>query len=115
MLIQALKRLVAVGLLLIGGWAAASSPMAWGQAELNRKVRSKVSPMYPELAKRMNISGAVKILITVSPNGTVKEAKVLGGHPLLANAALDAVRKWRFEAGSEESSGIVTFDFAPNQ
>jgi len=71
--------------------------------------------MYPELAKRMNISGAVKILITVSPNGTVKEAKVLGGHPLLANAALDAVRKWRFEAGSEESSGIVTFDFAPNQ
>ena len=112
---QALNRMFAVGLLLLGGWAAASGPMAWGQTEINRKVRNKVTPSYPELAKRMNLTGVVKILLTISPNGTVKEAKLLGGHPLLANAALDAVRKWRFEAGPEESTGIVEFDFNPNQ
>jgi TonB family protein len=65
--------------------------------------------------KRMNIAGAVKVLVTVLPNGTVKEAKLLGGHPVLATAALDAVRKWRFEAGPVESTGIVEFRFDPNQ
>ena len=115
MFTQALKRLVAVGLLLVGGWAAASGPLAWGQVEINRKTKTKVAPVYPELARRMNISGVVKIQVVVAPNGTVKEAKVVGGHPVLANAALDAARKWRFEPGPEESTGIVQFDFSPNQ
>jgi TonB family protein len=112
---QGLNRSAVVGLLLIGGWVATSGYPAWGQTEINRKAKSRVTPTYPELAKRMNISGAVKVLITVLPNGTVKEAKLMGGHPVLANAALDAVRKWRFEAGPEESTGIVEFRFDPNQ
>jgi TonB family protein len=51
----------------------------------------------------------------VSPNGTVKEAKVVGGHPVLVNAALDAVKKWRFESSAGETSGIVDFKFEPHQ
>ena len=112
---QALNRMFAVGLLLLGGWAATSAPRAWGQEEVNRKAKIKVAPSYPELAKRMNITGVVKILITVAPNGSIKEAKLVGGHPLLANAALDAVRKWRFETGPQESPGIVEFRFDPGQ
>ena len=115
MSIQALNRAFAVGLLLIGGWAATSAPLAWGQELLNRKTKSKVAPTYPELAKRMNISGVVKILITVAPNGSIKDTKVYGGHPVLANAALDAVKRWRFEAGPEETTGVVEFRFSPNQ
>jgi TonB family protein len=112
---RALHRLFAVSLLLIGGCVATSTPLAWGQAEIKRKTKSKVEAVYPELAKRMNITGVVKILITVSPNGSVKDAKLVGGHPLLANAALDAVRKWLYEAGPEESTGIVQFRFGPNR
>ena len=112
---RALHRLFAVGLLLIGGCVATSTPLAWGQNEINRKTKSRVEAVYPELAKRMNITGVVKILVTVSPNGSVKDAKLVGGHPLLANAALDAVKKWRYEAGPEESTGIVEFRFNPNQ
>jgi TonB family protein len=63
----------------------------------------------------MNLAGVVKVLVTVSPNGTIKDAKLVGGHPVLATAALDAVKKWRFEAGPEESTGIVEFRFTPNQ
>ena len=48
----------------------------------------------------MNISGTVKIEVVVASNGTVKEARVVGGHPVLANAALDAAKKWRFEPSS---------------
>ena len=85
----------------------------WAQDELPRKVKSRVSPVYPTLAKQMNISGVVKVQITVAPNGTVKTTKLVGGHPLLANAALDAVKKWRFETGPEDTTGIVEFKFDP--
>jgi TonB family protein len=81
--------------------------------EIVRRAKSKVQPMYPELAHKMNISGTVKIEITVAPNGTVKQARVVGGHPVLATAALDAAKKWRFEPASGESSGIIDFKFEP--
>ena len=107
-------RVFAVGLLLVGGWAASSAPQAWGQ-EVDRKVKSKVSPEYPDLARRMNITGVVRVQVTVAPNGTVKNAKLVGGHPLLANAAMEAVKKWHFEVGPQESTGIVEFRFDPSQ
>lgn len=81
--------------------------------ELIRRAKSKVQPAFPELARKMNISGTVKIEVVVSPNGTVKEARVVGGHPVLANAALDAAKKWRFEAAAGESTGIIDFKFEP--
>ena len=52
----------------------------------------------------MNISGTVKIEVVVAPNGTVKDARVVGGHPVLAGAALEAARKWRFEPASGEAT-----------
>jgi TonB family protein len=85
------------------------------QNEVLRRARNKVQPVYPELARKMNLSGTVKVEVVVAPNGSVKEAKVVGGHPVLANAALDAVRKWRFEPAAAESSGVVDFKFEPHQ
>jgi len=112
---RALTRWFAMGLLLFGGCVAARPGVAWGQEEINRKVKIRVPPTYPELARRMNISGVVKVQITVAPNGTVKSAKLVGGHPVLANAALDAVKKWRYEPAAEETTGIVEFRFDPAQ
>ena len=108
-----LNRVFAVGVLLAGTWAAISAPSAWGQEEINRKAKFKVAPTYPELARRMQLGGVVRVQITVAPNGSVKTATLIGGHPLFASAALDAVKKWHFEAGPEESSGIVLFRFDP--
>jgi len=82
-------------------------------ADIVRRLKSKVDPEYPELAHRMKIAGTVKIKIVVNPNGLVKEARVVGGHPVLANAALDAVRKWRFEPAPAEATGVIDFKFAP--
>ena len=80
-----------------------------------RRAKSKVEPIYPDLARKMNITGTVKVAVVVAPNGTVKEAKLLGGHPVLANAALDAVRKWRFEPAAVDTSGVVDFKFEPHK
>jgi TonB family protein len=113
---RALNRWLAVGLILLIGCAAGSVPTARGQEqEITRKVKSKVSPVYPELAKRMSISGTVKVQITVDKSGAVKNSKLVGGHPILANAALDAVRKWRYEAAAEETTGVVEFRFDSTQ
>ena len=84
-------------------------------SEIARRVKTKVQPVYPELARKMNISGTVKVQVVVAPNGSVKDAKVVGGHPVLANAAMDAVKKWRFEPATIESSGVVDFKFEPHQ
>jgi TonB family protein len=108
-------RLLAALLLVISGHVAMGGSQAWGQDELGRKAKFRVAPAYPDLARRMNITGVVKLEVTVAPNGTVKSAKLIGGHPVLANAALDAIKKWRFETGPDETTGIVDFHFSPNQ
>jgi TonB family protein len=69
--------------------------------------------VYPEIARRMNITGTVKVMVIVAPNGTLKSSKAVGGHPVLVNAAMDAIKKWKFESATEESSGIVEFKFQP--
>ncbi|MEQ1474197.1 MAG: TonB family protein [Candidatus Acidiferrum sp.] len=76
-----------------------------------RKRLSSPQPIYPELARRMNLSGAVKIELTISADGEIKESKVLGGHPLLADAALRALRDWKYEKAKSESKIEVEFKF----
>jgi TonB family protein len=111
---RTLNRWFAVGLLLVSGCVATASN-AWGQEEVKRKLKNKVAPTYPELARKMNITGVVRVQVTVDKNGTVKSTKLVGGHPVLANASLDAVTKWKYEPGPEETTGIVEFHFDPNQ
>jgi TonB family protein len=112
--LKTLSHWTAVSLLLIAGAASYASPL-WGQEEVTRKVKSKVAPTYPELARRMSISGVVKVMVTVDRTGNVKTTKLVGGHPVLAGAAIDAIKKWKYDAASEETTGIVEFHFDPNQ
>lgn len=81
-------------------------------ASSDRKVASKVAPVYPDLAKKMHIHGIVRVEAVVRPNGGVKTTRVLGGNPVLVDAALDAVGKWKFEPAQAETTEVVqvTFD-----
>jgi len=114
--LRVIPRWLAGGLLALLAAASVVQPSpAFGQPEatITRKVKNKVSPLYPEMARRLSIGGTVKLVVVVAPNGSVKSSKVLGGHPLLVNAAEDALRKWKFEPGPDESSGVVEFTFRP--
>ena len=79
--------------------------------ESQRKVKSKTAPLYPDLAKRMNVAGKVKIEVVITPEGRVKSTRVVGGHPLLAQACQDAVKEWKFVPAPEESSQVIEFEF----
>jgi TonB family protein len=80
-----------------------------------RTVKTKVSPAFPELAKRMNVNGVVKVELTVNPNGSVKSAKAIGGHPLLIEAAVSAAKQFKYEASTEETKELVEFKFSSGQ
>ena len=79
--------------------------------EGKRKVKTKTAPAYPELARRLNIAGKVKIEVVIAPDGHVRSARAVGGHPVLVQACLDTVRDWRFEPASEETTQTVEFEF----
>lgn len=108
-----LRRWLPMAILAVTLGLIAFNPTA-AQAQ-ERKLKSEVKPAYPELAKRMNISGTVKIEVTIEPNGTVKTTKVMGGPPLLIAAAEDAAKKRKYEAASDETKEIVVYNFNPNQ
>jgi len=97
------------------GGSVALSPRSLAQdpaaTPAKRKVRSKVTPDYPALAKQMNITGKVKLEATVAADGHVVSTKVVGGSPLLVNAATDALKKWHYEAAPKETEEVVEFEF----
>ena len=86
---------------------------ATAEADLARKIISRIAPAYPDLAKKMQLQGVVKVLAVVRPNGAVKSTRVMGGNPVLANAATDAVNKWRFEPGPSETTELIELRFIP--
>jgi len=101
---EGLFKLAAVGLAL----AMALPAMAADE----RAIKSKVSPVYPEIAKRMKITGAVKLEAIVDADGKVAEVKILSGNSMLSLAAEEAVRKWKFAPGPAESKVDVDLNFA---
>jgi TonB family protein len=79
--------------------------------ESKRKIKFRTNPQFSELARRMNLSGRVKIEVVIAPDGRVKSSRAIGGHPILIQSCLDAVKDWKFEASLEETTQIIEFDF----
>lgn len=104
------------GLIILAFIVALSSSLAHGQSPTipsgsDRKVASRVAPVYPDLARKMHIHGVVRVEAIVRPNGSVKSTRVLGGNPVLIEAAQDAVGKWKFEPGQSETTEVVQLAF----
>ncbi|HEV2486264.1 MAG TPA: energy transducer TonB [Terracidiphilus sp.] len=78
-------------------------------------IKTRVVPVYPEIAKRMRIGGTVNIQATVDAEGTVKDVKTVSGNHMLAVAAEDAVRHWKFAPGSGDTIVNLEVNFASPQ
>jgi TonB family protein len=102
-----------VAALALAGMAFVPAQRVCAQAHPDRKVLTKVLPNYPELARRMHLQGSVKLEAVVRPDGVVKSTRVIGGNPVLIQAAADALIKWRFEAVQDETTEIVQLTFQP--
>jgi protein TonB len=99
---------VALAAIAIGPGVTAASA---AEIEAARIVVKKVTPVYPDLARKVHAAGKVKLKVVVATDGRVKRVVVIGGHPLLVEAASDAARQWLFASASKESSEPLVFDF----
>jgi TonB family protein len=109
-----LIRPVLWGALAIALLAPALSSPAQAQEETQRKVKQRVDPLYPELARKMHIAGTVKLQVVIAKDGSVKSTKVIGGPPLLIDASVDAVKRWKFEEAKDETTQPVEFKYNNN-
>jgi len=82
-----------------------------GAADQERSVVHREEPEYPALAQKMNIHGAVKLKIWISPDGTVRRLEYVGGHPVLAESALKAVKMWKYQPTGRETIQVVELKF----
>lgn len=83
------------------------------QETSKRKLLEHAAPPYPALARNMALEGVVKVDALVAPDGSVKDVNVIGGHPVLAQAAAKAVRQWKWEPSAHETHEIVQVKFSP--
>lgn len=96
------RRIILVVLLLVAcGWAADES----------RKIVHHEDPEYPQIAAKMSLHGTVKLKVWIAPDGSVRRLEYIGGHPLLAESAIKAVRLWKYERAEKETTDVVELKF----
>jgi TonB family protein len=81
------------------------------KAQEDRVVVTKVKAVYPEMAKRLKITGTVMLNATVTPAGTVKEVHTVMGEKMLLEAAKEAVLKWKFAPAEHQTIEDVEVEF----
>jgi TonB family protein len=111
---KTLKRLSAVGALLLAvTYSLAPLPCHAQDNTGKRRVVEHMAPAYPTLARNLALEGTVKVDALVAPDGTVKTVEIKAGHPILVQAAANAVRRWRWEPAPHDSHELVEVKFSP--
>ena len=87
--------------------------LAQDQPEGRRRIVDRGVPVYPDLARKMQIRGTVRVEVVVAPNGKMKSSQVIGGSPLLAKAAVDAIEKWKWAPAPQETKELIELNFHP--
>jgi TonB family protein len=91
-----------------------TAPALHAQTENNaRKLLYRVEPEYPADLKRIGIGGYVRVEATISPSGAVEDATIAGGNPILAEAAVKAVKKWKYAPLDSKTKAKLVFHFSP--
>jgi TonB family protein len=85
--------------------------LADGEGSSRRRLITHVEPGYPETLKRLGIGGVVKLHISITPKGNVEDVQLLGGNPILAEAAILAVKQWIYSPNHSRTSAEVVIPF----
>jgi protein TonB len=88
-------------------------PAAHAQKTQERKIVYRVEPDYPPDLRHAGIGGYVRLEATISSSGSVESANVTGGNPILAEAAVTAIKKWKYEPLAYQTKAKLVFHFAP--
>ena len=102
-----LGALLLAGLLLLGAATAQAQ-------DAGRKILKKAPVSYPSILRSKGIGGVVRLRVFVKPDGSVRDAEVLGGNPILAESAQKSVMQWKFSPASSETAVELSVTFDPH-
>ena len=80
-----------------------------------RALVSRVEPTYPQTLRDHAIGGIVRVQVNISAKGNVGNINLLGGNPILAQAATEAVQQWKYAAGHTDTTMEISIPFDPQQ
>jgi TonB family protein len=80
----------------------------------DRKVLVSVKPDYADFLKRAQIGGLVRLKVTVSSEGRVSNVDIVGGNPILAESAANAVLQWKFAPATTKTIEEISLNFNPH-
>ena len=111
------RRVVRTGLLLCLFACAVSVPLAAQSEEgpAERKVVTRVEPKYPPTLERLYIGGVVRLQVNIAANGTVESAQIMGGNPILGQAAIAAVKQWKYAPAGHKTQQVERLEFDPHR
>ena len=104
-----------VAAVLIGATLCVAPALRAAQDDAARKITRKVVPQYPDVARRWHLAGTVKMTATVAPDGGVKAVKTLGGNAVFVLAAEEAVKQWKYELSTKETTESIALVFKDSQ
>jgi len=82
-------------------------------AKSERQLLTRFEPQYPEALKQRQIGGTVRLELTISPKGAVQSVRLLGGNPVLDEAAVKAVKQWVYSVSPSTTTTEVSIPFEP--
>jgi TonB family protein len=80
-----------------------------------RALITRIEPKYPLILQEHAIGGMVRMQVSISAKGNVEDITLLGGNPILAQSATDAVQQWKFAAGRSSTSMEISIPFEPDR
>jgi TonB family protein len=83
--------------------------------EGERTLITHIEPQYPQLLRERHIGGTVRLQLTITAKGSVEDISMLGGNPILAEAAIKAVKQWVYAPSRARSTSKVTILFDPER
>jgi protein TonB len=91
--------------------AKPEKPRSMSEGVMEAALIQKVQPQYPTVARLMHVSGTVRLRAIIGKDGSVSQLEVLSGNPILAQAAVAAVREWRYRPTrlNEEAVEVETY------
>jgi len=91
-----------------------------GKSVQAAKLIKRVPPEYPEVARKNMVEGVVRLHVIITKDGSVRDIRVVDGHPMLNQAAIDAVKQWRYQPTTLNGNPVevdtvisVTFQLRP--
>jgi TonB family protein len=85
----------------------------WNDAQ--RRLITRIEPEYPDTLKRLGIGGTVRLRVTISAKGNVESVELLGGNPILGEAAIFALKQWVYAASHSRTIAEVSLPFDPHR